>query len=555
MAKASSFDPRTLVEDQQALTQTSDAMTANALKHQTFLHRQRLGAAQVRLARAMRNGAPPEQIAALEAKVLTREARLSQTEAQFATADIASPVANSDVAQVLGQVTGDAGEAPYTAALISANGELLASATVGDNRAFLLDQSGRISGARLQVSDATQTILFRDATGFDVDPGQIVTRTVALEDPGKPAAPAPTTLTTPNVVGQTEEAACAIFFRLGVREIDVSRQPSQGPAGLVLAQEPASGSVLVPANGAKLTVSATSNDPGPEPEPIQMPDLIDLTLDEAQATTRALGIRLASTQQPDAAPRGQVIAQSPPAGQVLSPPLQATAIVSAGSPETVRVPDVIEQSERQATATLQSAGFTVVRETVRQPGNQGLVVEQRPEGGTQVSPGSSVRIVVNLGERDDVVEVVVPRVTGRNADEAEVVARRTGFTVERVNVRQDGPAGIVVNQQPDAGARVTLPATLTITVNQGDDDRPTRPNDFTTDLTAAINQDQRLENIGLNRRTTGAMIQRLEVTDQRSLEAAIALDNAALMERAGLRNRTQARTLRSVLTQAMARMG
>jgi hypothetical protein len=265
MAKTGTYDPKALVNDQVALTRTADAAMAYAYKHQTFLHRQRVGAAKVRLNRALQRGAPQDMIAGLRALVIRREARLAQVEAQFASADIVSPAPDAKLAQVLGQVTGHVGEPPHTAALISAEGkEVLAETKVKESGGFVLSRGEQIKGARLQVSDANQVILFRDAVGFDVALGQVLTRVVALEAPCPKPTPAPTTLTTPNVVGQTEEAACAILYQLGVRDIKTDLQPHQGPAGIVLSQDPAAGEDLVPEKGATLKVSEKKKQPRPK---------------------------------------------------------------------------------------------------------------------------------------------------------------------------------------------------------------------------------------------------------------------------------------------------
>lgn len=261
MAKTGTYDPKALVNDQVALTRTADAAMAYAYKHQTFLHRQRVGAAKVRLNRALQRGAPQDMIAGLRALVIRREARLAQVEAQFAAANIVSPAPDAKWAQVLGQVTGHVGEPPYTAALISAKGEVLAETRVKESSGFVLSKAVQISDVHLQISDANQVILFRDAEGFDVALGQVLTRIVALEAPCPKPTPAPTTLTTPNVVGQTEEAACAILFRLGVRDIKTDQQPHQGPAGIVLSQDPAAGEDLVPEKGATLKVSEKNKQP------------------------------------------------------------------------------------------------------------------------------------------------------------------------------------------------------------------------------------------------------------------------------------------------------
>ena len=555
MAKTGMFDPNTLVEDQLALTRTADAAHASTFKHQTFLHRQRVGAAKVRLNRAMQRGAPQSEIDALQAQVLVREARLQQVETQFGAADIVSPAPSSDMAQVLGQVTGDAGQAPYTAALISPEGEVLTQVKVTPNGGFVLAQGGQISGALLQVSDSTQTILFRDAKPFNVAPGQILSRTVELTAPAKPAAPAPTVLSMPDVTGQTEEAACAILFRLGVREIDLVKQADPGPAGLVLAQEPPAGSVLVPEQGAKLTVSQTGV-ADPAPTSVFMPDMIGRDIGEAREIAKELEIKLAEISRPGDAAEGEVIGQSPPEGTELQPPLQATVVFSEGAPQGIQVPDVVGQPAGEADAMLREAGLVVQRRTVRQDGTPGVIVDQQPKGGTTVVLPASVLIVINLGAEEEPVEVVVPQLTDRSVNDATRIASSAGLSVRRTSISRDGPTGVVLNQSPEAGSRVRLPATVTIMANSGATiARPTRTAVFPSQLTTEIMKDDRSSRIGLDDRSTSAMVARLGVRNQRDLDRLIEMDNAQLTERAGLENQNQARTLRSILRGAKERMG
>jgi beta-lactam-binding protein with PASTA domain len=557
MAETRDFDPRTIVDDDLVLTRTADAMNASAFKHQSFLHRQRVGAARVRLARAIERGAPREEIEGLQSRLITREARLTQVETQFAAADIASPAPNAELAQVLGQVTGEAGEAPYTAALLTANGEILASVRIEDNGGFVLSVGGPIAGARLQVSDVVQAILFRDATGFDVALGQIATRTVGLEAPAKPATPAPTTLLTPDVVGQTEEAACAILIRLGVGDIDITRHPDSGPAGLVLAQSPAAGEVLVPDAGASLTVSERTA--APTPEPVTMPDFIGRPIEEARTEARALQIELAEVVRGGSAPEGQVITQSPAPGEALSPPFQATLVISEGRPdlETVEVPELVGRTADEATAAARDIGLTVDRRTVRQDGEAGLVVDQRPAAGTEVTLPATVSIVVNLVPLEEGREVVVPQLVDRSPEDAQRIGERAGFVVNRRNVRRDGPSDVVIEQDPAAGERVILPATIEIVVNTATVvvRRDGAEETFTRALIAAMGQDRQLSAIGLTPQSAETLVERLGLRSAADVTELMNLADAGLMERAELGSLDQAQGFRTILRTAMERVG
>jgi eukaryotic-like serine/threonine-protein kinase len=62
------------------------------------------------------------------------------------------------------------------------------------------------------------------------------------------------------------------------------------------------------------------------------------------------------------------------------------------------VPDTVGQDEVTARATLEGAGFVVRPRTrpVTDPAQDGIVIEQTPQGGTRARPGSQVTIVVGV---------------------------------------------------------------------------------------------------------------------------------------------------------------
>jgi serine/threonine-protein kinase len=76
-------------------------------------------------------------------------------------------------------------------------------------------------------------------------------------------------------------------------------------------------------------------------------------------------------------------------------------IVSSG-PAPVEVPNVVGQTEAQATTSLQSSGFTRSVELVAvafDSPDDGLVVSQSPAGGQTAAPGSNV--VIRVGKADE----------------------------------------------------------------------------------------------------------------------------------------------------------
>ena len=97
-------------------------------------------------------------------------------------------------------------------------------------------------------------------------------------------------------------------------------------------------------------------------------------------------------------PNGTVISTNPSSGTKVSQGSSVTLKVSSGLPN-VQVPSVSGLSQAAAGSTIGNAGLTVSGFT-QQPSTQyaaGVVIGTNPGVGTQVSPGSSVQLIVSTG--------------------------------------------------------------------------------------------------------------------------------------------------------------
>jgi beta-lactam-binding protein with PASTA domain len=86
---------------------------------------------------------------------------------------------------------------------------------------------------------------------------------------------------------------------------------------------------------------------------------------------------------------------------------------------------------------------------------RGLVVSQRPAGGTRAPPKTVVRISVALGPGTRPMRVVLDVVSMKEADARRVLVR-VGLTVRALAPAADiGSRGdVVIQQKPRAGARI-----------------------------------------------------------------------------------------------------
>jgi beta-lactam-binding protein with PASTA domain len=556
MARTTDFDPTTLLTDPERLARLAEAADAAAIRIQRLLHRQRLGAAENSLARARAAGDTAE-IARLGRRVALRRDRLEVAEAQFAVANVARPDPDPDAGQVMAVVTGAAGTPPYTTALLDASGRIAAEAEVNEAGAALFAFAKPLTGLRLQVSDAEGQILYRDAAGFDIAPGENETRLARLSGTiVPPSKPAPETLRMPDLLGQAETVSRAILARLGIEKIETKTRTADGPPGVVIEQSPEKGTTLKLAAAVALVVSDGG---APEPDPdrvLEMPGFVGDDIGTVRQVARRLEIRLTVTELPADAPEGQVTAQDPKAGTRLTPPFAASVTVSAERTqpdgETVVIPELVGLQEERAREIARKSEIALQLTQSDSGRPKGEVVSQSPAAGTVVSRPAAMKVAVSTGGGDiGPTRIDVPDVVGRTADDAARIARRLGLELKLREVPGRGTVGTVLSQDPAAGKVVALPATLLVDVVAA------LPGGgaFVRRLTTAVARDERFAGLELSQSALSATLAREGADSRARVEELMALDNAEMAERLELDGPGKARTLRSILRGALDEAG
>ena len=126
-----------------------------------------------------------------------------------------------------------------------------------------------------------------------------------------------------------------------------------------------------------------------------MPDVRDLTFDQAAQTLQQLGLQVTREDRDSDQQADTVIQSNPPAGTMIDPGQSVTLIVSKGQ---IQVPDVTGMEVNAAIAALTQAGFDPAKiaqqsraEVTEAPGT---VLEQSLDAGSRVSPDSSIALTV-----------------------------------------------------------------------------------------------------------------------------------------------------------------
>jgi len=191
----------------------------------------------------------------------------------------------------------------------------------------------------------------------------------------------------PDVVGQGRDEAVAALARADL-EPKIVEVFSEKEPGTVTGQDPAAGEKVKVGTRVQINVSRGL-------KPLTVPDVTGEPYESAASALQGAGFKVARRNVDSTEPAGTVVDQRPAGGGTAPAGTTITLSVSKG-PAELQVPDVTNQSEGDAVATLEASGFTatVVREATDDPNLDGFVIRQDPAGGRRAPQGSSVTIVV-----------------------------------------------------------------------------------------------------------------------------------------------------------------
>jgi serine/threonine-protein kinase len=279
-------------------------------------------------------------------------------------------------------------------------------AVVAGGIAFLLTGSDLFKGEKdvpsvtgEEVGVATELL---ESQGFDVDietrPNAAPRDTVTEQDPiaGETVeegstivltvSSGPAIIEVPNVAGLTERQAIERLEEAGFEVTTSFRANETVPEDRAVGTEPADGTPLQTGASVTLIVSKGSNR-------VEVPSVVGLSDESALSAVSAVDLNGNVVQRDDDAPAGQVVGQSPGAGQLVKPGTPVTIFVSSGA---ISVPDVIGDLRKTAVTTIKKGGFTpqITESPTDDPSQVGRVTAQFPPAGSRGQRGDVVSITV-----------------------------------------------------------------------------------------------------------------------------------------------------------------
>jgi serine/threonine-protein kinase len=249
-------------------------------------------------------------------------------------------------------------------------------------------------------------------------------------------------LSVPDATNRTLREATTLLIDAGFNPVPVA-EPREGvPDDVVYAQDPRPNTPVE--RGAEVAIFYN-----PAAEPVVVPSLVGLTLDQANQTLAPLGLRavVVDLAESSEVEQGRIVTQNPLAQQSTRPGTTIEVVLSSGGTQ-LAVPNVRGQQVADATSLLSGEPYGFVVTRVEQPSDTiaaGAVIATEPPIGTPLNRGQTVVVVVSSGTG----KVPMPSLIGVDQDEAEeILAGLDLFAdVTFVTVPFDSPdAGRVISQ-------------------------------------------------------------------------------------------------------------
>jgi eukaryotic-like serine/threonine-protein kinase len=192
----------------------------------------------------------------------------------------------------------------------------------------------------------------------------------------------------PRVRGLSQEAATGRLEDAGFEVAVESASSASVPEGSVISTDPSGGATA--RRGSTVTIVVSSG-----PRLVTVPPVVGRDVDAAKQALRGRGLGFSVSFQESERPRGQVLSQSPSAGDRVEVGTTVSLVVSEGV-QTVLLPNVIGDLRPDAVAALRGLGLsvTVTEEETDVEAQDGRVTDQFPPPGTEVRKGDTVTIRV-----------------------------------------------------------------------------------------------------------------------------------------------------------------
>ena len=211
----------------------------------------------------------------------------------------------------------------------------------------------------------------------------------------------------------------------------------------------------------------SKSDSSTEKTVVEVPDLEGFSVSQAKAALKEKGLEFAKAgeESSDDVDKGDITRTDPVAGTKVEPGSTVQVYISSGKGD-ISVPSVIGDSEEEAKATLEAAGFDVeTRSDYSDSVEKGKVMIQTPEADTKGKEGDTVTITISLGTET----IDVPDVTNKSRSAAQSTLENSGLSAGSISEEPSDTVkkGNVISSDPAAGTKVNKGAKVNLVISTG----------------------------------------------------------------------------------------
>ena len=202
------------------------------------------------------------------------------------------------------------------------------------------------------------------------------------------------------------------------------------------------------------------------PKDIKVPDVSNLTVEEAKAKLVDANLEVSDVQQvkSDTVEEGKIVETNPKAGSSVKEKSKVVLKVSAGK-DTVTIGDYVGKTFETARDELRKLGITVEKKDVYSDKvDSGKVVEQSIAKDQKVV-AKKTKIVLSVSKGKEPVKVA--NLKGYTRAGIEEYARTNGLKLQITEENSSETEGTVIRQSPAEGVELNQGDTLTVVISKG----------------------------------------------------------------------------------------
>ncbi|MEW2267686.1 Stk1 family PASTA domain-containing Ser/Thr kinase [Streptomyces sp. NPDC047853] len=219
--------------------------------------------------------------------------------------------------------------------------------------------------------------------------------------------------------------------------------------------------VLVLVGAILIGMQVFGDDGGPSNDSVAVPGLVGQSQADAKQLLTNSDLELGTVERKpcEEQPKGNVCSQNPEQGTDVKKKSTVDLVVSTGAPK-VAVTNVIDKNVDEARQQLEDKGFKVETKQTESSQDEGTVLSQDPDPGTELEKGSTVTLEVAKAEE----RATVPDVLGRSCDEAKAQMQNNDLEATCTDQPTNDPNQVdkvisttpAANQTVDKGSKVTI---------------------------------------------------------------------------------------------------